>query len=157
MRKNVEYKQITKEVVTYVADDGEIFNSEEECNKYEQTAKFAINAAFNKLELQRNEYVGDRDPFCMFGGEDDIVAVKVKNANDVEIINKWIASCYDAKCKSELLIGADAIGTIQLFCIYDFGNEIWRIGTPEELKKMFADGIDKLVDKLILKETKEEN
>ena len=157
MRKNVVYKQITKEVVTYVADDGTIFNSEEECNKYEQTANFAINVAFSKLELQRNEYVGDRDPFCMFSCEDDVIAVKVKNANDVEIINKWIASRYDAKCKPELLIGAETIGTIQLFCIYDFDNGVWELGTPEDLKKMFIDGVDKLIDKLILEEKKEEN
>ena len=146
--KRVEIKKI------YVAKDGTEFDTAEECKKYEETAKCAINGMFNKLKVQYTYGVGEYEPFHTFYCEDELYAVKIENADQLEITNKWIKSIDP----SNEAIGADAIGTIQLINTYDGGGGAWIIGTPEKLKEIYCKGIDKLYNKLIEKteETKGE-
>ena len=150
MRKETrEIKKIEYEY-TYVADDGTEFKSEEECRKYEQTAQCAINAMFEKLPKQETfDPTGGSFPY--FGSEETIIAVKVDTLNDVETINKWIMARKGNK--SADCIGAESVGTIQLFGECD-GDWLWRIGTPDELKKTCCEAIDTWFDKLTEK-TKE--
>ena len=144
-------------VTKYIANDGEEFLDEEACKKYEKTAECAINGMFKKLKVQETACIGDGEPFGQFGYEDYLYAVKIENADQLEIVNKWIVSNDNYSCCEKQLIGADKIGAIQLIDVYDGG--VWTVGTPEELKEKYIKAIDKLFDKLIEKaeETKGEN
>ena len=133
--ERVEIKKI------YVANDGTEFEDVNECKKYEQTAKCAIDAMFNKLKMQKTEYVGDSiRSFCM---DDTVYAIKIKNMNQLEVVNKWIKS----REASGRIIGEDEVGTIQLIC--DDGYSAWTMGTPDNLKKEYCDAIDGFFDELI--------
>lgn len=147
--EKIEYKNI------YVANDGTEFQSEEECRKYEETATCAINGMFDTLKMQTSYAVGDGEPFNSLSYEDTIYAIKIENADQLEIVNKWIWD-KDKTCE---LIGAEAIGTIQLISFDSYGNAIWVIGTPDKLKEMYIKGIEELYNELIEKseETKGEN
>ena len=136
--KRVEYKDI------FIANDGTEFSSEDECEKYEGTAKCAINAMFEGIPQQKT-YMDYVDKFQMFGSEDIMHAIKIRNLEDVEVVNKWIKS-QDA---SNSGISVDTIGTIQLINQYD--TYTFCFGTPEDLKKTYADAVDSLVEKLIEK------
>lgn len=50
MKKN-EIKRTVEEVVRveYIAEDGQVFNSEEECEKYEESALFVVKSKLKKL------------------------------------------------------------------------------------------------------------
>lgn len=149
--ERVEYSKI------YVANDGTEFRNEEECRKYEKTASCAINGMFRKLKFQETCYIGDGEPFGLFGYEDTLYAVEIENTDQLEIVNKWICDNDSYSCCEKQLIGADKIGTIQLICLYDGG--VFTVGTPEELKEKYCKAIDELYNKLIEKaeEPKEEN
>lgn len=74
----------TEEVVTvkYEAVDGTIFDSKEECAKYDKSALAVLNAKFNKL------IVGVYDAWNLMGGYDDndVIAVKPQKEEDVYTI-----------------------------------------------------------------------
>lgn len=139
-------EEITKieYVTTYIADDGTEFKSEEECRKYESTAEGVINAMFEKLPNQKT-YDPINSEFPYFGCDDTVVAVKIRSMDDVEIVNKWLKrrDCHDG-----MLIGAESIGSIHMFCIYDYDNCVWNMGTVEQFKKTCSDAIDTFVNKL---------
>jgi len=140
--ERIEIKKI------YVADDGTEFQSEEECKKYEQTARCVINGMFHKLKIQKTYGVGDCEPFNFFGYEDCVYAVKIENMNQVEIVNKWMKS--ENSCHiNESYLGADAVGTIQLLSPFEGG--VWVIGTPDELKETYNKAIDNLFVALVEK------
>lgn len=134
---------------TYVANDGTEFKDLEECEKYEESSKCVINSMFNKLKTQKTEYIGDCDMFNMFQYEDDMYAVKIENANQLEIVNKWIRE----NSEDPEYLSAEAIGTIQLLLAFDSDIRcswgVSPIGTPEQLKQMFSDAVDKLYNELI--------
>ena len=50
MRKN-EIKKTVEEIigVEYIAEDGTIFNNEEECEKYEKSALFVVSNKLKRL------------------------------------------------------------------------------------------------------------
>jgi len=129
---------------TYISDDGIAFPTMEACKEYESTSKFVINKMFSSLNIQKNECVGDWDDLRCFGCDDTVYAIKIRNASDLEIVNKWIGTHEYAND----FLKVEAIGTIQLICEYDFDSSLWNIGTPDDLKKMYCRVIDYMFDKL---------
>ena len=82
-------KKIQKEVVIkrydtmFVANDGTEFTTEEECKKYEESAKCALMARYNLLVIKES------DCFSLFGfgsDEDVINVVKVESKEDINLI-----------------------------------------------------------------------
>lgn len=142
--KKIEKVEFVKE---YVANDGTVFNSEDECRKYEQTAKGAINGMFMKLpKIQINECAADREPFYGFSCEDTIYAVRIQNVDEVEVINKWLKLTDPCNCHS---VSTEEIGKIILLCRYYDG--VYVVGTPEYLKKQYCDAIDQWFSSLVEK------
>ena len=144
--KKIEVKKI-EYVTTYIANDGTEFLSEDECKKYEKTARSVIHGMFKKLPIQITENLGEHDPFGCFSYDDTLYAVSVRNIDDVETVNRWIMSHGNYNDP----IGADTVGTIQLFDVYD-SSSVWNIGTPYDLKKKYNEAIDKLFDSLVQKD-----
>lgn len=66
MRKN-EIKKTVEEIVgvEYIAEDGTIFNNEEECKKYEKSALFVVSNKLKRLTTKET-YINDFDDegFC---------------------------------------------------------------------------------------------
>lgn len=156
-----EYEEI------YIAEDGTVFASEEECRKYEDTAKFVIN---NKLEKMRvgNKIGNMEERHWDWGCEDNLFCVSIKNDDDLHNVNMWIAyhsvyaggpiyEKYDSSRKFQF--DSDAIGTIQVF--NDCYGEYYAYGDVGEFKKYLHADVDELFDELFAdlsekKESKEE-
>jgi len=130
--------------IKYVAVDGEMFDNKEECEAYESTSPSAIDAQFKKLPLQMSERFIENSCFSDFSYDDVICAVKIENAEHLEILNKWINTHHNPD-----KIGIDKIGTIQLIDIY--GDDVWILGTPAEFKEKCCEDIDTLYSELIKK------
>lgn len=81
----------TKEVIVkklYIANDGTVFNNEEECKKHEKTSE--LMSEYNKL-VKGN--VNEFDLFFEVGNVDysyDIV--EVKNENDIKTVNNILTN-----------------------------------------------------------------
>lgn len=104
MEKIKETTYITK----YKAIDGTIFISEDECRKYESSAKGVISWRFRKLIIS-DEY----NAWDLLGGDDDhvIFAVEVKSLEDIDVVlhflfmeNSWLLSGSDASNKRKAFI-----------------------------------------------------
>lgn len=89
-----EFKE-TREVVVrtdYIAMDGKIFGTKEECEKYEKTCQCVLMTDYNRL-VKGN--IGEYDLFCENGCEEysyDIVEVKTEA--DREIVNRVLVYSY---------------------------------------------------------------
>ena len=141
MKKDVQYRQITKEVVRYIADDGTEFESEEQCKAYEKTAKHAINMAFKSLN--HTECSGGRilDNGAPFAYDGTLYVVHIRDANDLDIINKWVLSINnrsETQCVPVSYIGK----TVVLDKYYD---DVWFSGTIEEIIERFKDTVESLL------------
>lgn len=86
IEKEIMKKEITKE---YKANDGKIFNNEEECRKYENTAYAVINAEFRTTILK---IITEYDLLGYgIGSEDyEIAIINIKNHNDLDKVNRMI-------------------------------------------------------------------
>lgn len=129
--------------IKYVAIDGEVFSTREECETYERTTIDAIDAQFKKLPMQISEGFIEDTCFNEFTCDDDMYAVKIENAEQLEIINKWLTAHHNTD-----KIGIDKIGTIQLIDFYD-DDDVWILGTPTEFKERCCKDIDTFFGKLI--------
>lgn len=152
-----EEREIKRYKTIYIANDGTEFETQEQCERYEKTAQCAIHAAFKSLPVQTTPDILDSDIFPYFACEDNVIAVKIRNVTDLEIVNRWLLETYGKHGEEVACLGESAIGTIQLIEEYDFGNEMWFIGTPEKLKEQFIAGVDRLIDKLVDKKEEGEN
>ena len=146
MKKNVEKRErtVVEEVVTYVANDGTVFKSEEECKKYEVSAMCAVKALFNGVK-QYEEY---GDTFLgkaakWVGSDDSIYTVCFDSLSDIEATNKWLQMVYGQNGDKTALFSSSDLGTIQIIQAYD--DCFWQMGTPDDVKKRFCDHIDEMV------------
>lgn len=129
-------RTVTREEITgYEANDGTIFKTKEECEKYENTAEAVINKEFRKLMLGGEEF-----PECQiyenfgYGSEEFNMAVlDIKNANDLEIANRY----YELHSKK--LISNEYIGKRTLVCTgYSHDRNVYPCPkTYEELVEQF--------------------
>lgn len=129
--------------IKYVAVDGTVFDDKQECETYERTSINVIDAQFKKLPMQVSEGFIENTCFNDFTYDDDMYAVKIENAEQLKIINKWLNAHHNPD-----KIGIDKIGTIQLIDFYDDGD-VWLLGTPTEFKERCCKDIDTFFDKLI--------
>ncbi len=136
MRKKIDTITVTKEIITYEALDGTIFDNEDECRKYEKTAQCAINGAFEQLPREDVDAEALNDTVGDFSDDDTLHSIYIEDANTLEVINRWLV--HNGWGSSKL--SAKDIGTILLYDTYD--TDVWIIGTPEEYKKKFCDFID---------------
>ena len=115
MRAN-EVKE-TREVVVrteFVAEDGQVFRSEEECKKYEKTCKCVIMSAYKPLVKGT---ISEYGLYEECGCEDFYYdLVEIKNENDREIVNKALKFAYE---NARLVIEEEIGKTIMVAKEYD--------------------------------------
>ena len=142
--------------VEYIAEDGQIFRSEEECKKYEESALFAISKELKRLDNNKNgasEY-DIYDECC----DDRLVEIfNAETERDIENIRRYVYlkalsnSSYARKEDVDLpniTAGHEVIihwnydedscwtignGSIDAFCDYIRGN-LMSLITPKEEK-----------------------
>lgn len=142
-----EEKIIREEVkATYIAFDGTEFKNREECEKYEDTAECAIKGAFFKSNVKYVAWECFMDATYNNGYDDEIYVVEIKDENDLKVINQFL-KLYKANNPYLNMLGADAIGTTQIFVCYDFATQLAHMGTPEEMKRRYCEAIDKYFSK----------
>lgn len=157
MRAN-EVKE-TREVVVrteYIAEDGTVFRSEEECKKYEESALFAISKELKRLDNKKNG-ASEYDIYDECSEEDLVEIFNAETERDIENIRRYVYlkalsnSSYVSKSDVDLpniTLGHEVIvhwnydqdrcwtigdGSIDAFCNYIKNNLIGLI-TPKEGK-----------------------
>lgn len=146
--ERVEYRKY------YVAADGSQFASEEECRKYEETAKCVINKIFKSVPQQKQAFY--QTGLDIYGCDDSLYAIKIRDENDLETVNKWLISEFKPNGEDVATYGVDAIGTIQLFDVDGYESIFWMLGTPDDLKKRLCDSVDALFNTLVEKPEEKE-
>ena len=158
--KVIEKEIIKKEIVkTYESIDGKIFNSEEECKKYDETAYAVINAEFKSTIVKiTTEYdlIGNKT-----GSEDyDIAIINIKNHGDLDKVNRMIQITNEKYHNRFTLLPDTRIGeTIAHSLGYGYEKEYQYLGycygTKEEILKEIEDGLNQTFS--TEKEKKDEN
>lgn len=82
------YVEEVKKVFKYEAIDGTLFNSKEECIKYENSAKTAVKALYKKLIIKS---IAETELFSVGSDDNTLELVKVKTQEDIKIL---LQMCY---------------------------------------------------------------
>ena len=82
------YVEEVKKVFKYEAIDGTLFNSKEECIKYENSAKVAVKALYKKLIIKS---IAETELFSVGSDDNTLELVKVKTQEDIKIL---LQMCY---------------------------------------------------------------
>lgn len=132
--KILEKEEVVKRVYGYESEDGKVFSSEEECRKYEESARFAASSAAEKLVVNSESgYRYHDDLFCI-GYEDEVVVYQINTANDLHILNTKLRTLYC--CSSDKLLGPEYIGEKVCVCYWD-GDAFSVIGTIKSMREVF--------------------
>lgn len=88
MRVN-EIKRTVEEVirVEYIAEDGQVFKSEEECSKYEQSALFVVSSKLKKLNTK---FINIADLLDEGSTENEVEIFDVQTSEDLENLRKYL-------------------------------------------------------------------
>lgn len=131
-----------EEIIGYRASDGKFFSSQEECEKYEQSAQLAIYNGFIGLSV-------DGKPFaeCViwedygYGSDEfEMLVVEIKNENDLKVANMF-AEMQEPHEESSYVnrFSPEHIGKRLLVSIGDQYQPCFRIwGTEDEIVLGFA-------------------
>ena len=149
--KALERTKEIKEIYGYESDDGTYFKTEEECKKYEETARYAVDKAFWKLCVKQN--INDKTgmfPECgifeNFGyGSDEfaLVILEVKNEEDMKIVNmyKKMHLVHSSLDDDRYEIKEEHIGKrilVGLGTHYEGYDNFYVYGTLDELVEKFT-------------------
>lgn len=136
--KKITVEKTTK-VVMYQATDGTQFTTEEECRKYEESAKCALLTRYNSLVINS---VTENELFNGAGSEEyEYDVVKMNTEQDVEtVIHLYMlyhmSDCYRSKDDSirEKITTAYKTRDILLIGRYSCGDDFFNIDhTRDEL------------------------
>lgn len=92
MRVNeVKQTKIIEEVVRkeYIAEDGEVFSNEEECNKYEESALFAVSKQLKRLDNKKNG-ASEYDIYEECSEEYSVEIFNAETERDIENIRRYV-------------------------------------------------------------------
>lgn len=113
MKKFEKERTTTQTYYEYEAIDGTVFDTEDECRKYENTARCVLRAKVKKLIVTK-----ERNAWNLLGGSDDnsIVGFKFNNENDIQAFIQYYCLQYGSYYTKEE-------NTSELQKIYDQCNE----------------------------------
>ena len=141
--KELKRTVTTESVYGYEANDGTFFSSKEECQKYEQSARFVIR------NMAKSMIVRDSDCDSLFGGfnyEDTIYVWDIKDAEHLRIVNQFLRDCdydYDSVHRTAKLtpahIGRRVAVVVNTECDY-----VYALGSYDEILSNFVGKLNKL-------------
>ena len=83
-----EIKTIEEVVRTeYIAEDGEVFRSEEECKKYEESALFTVSKQLKRLT---NKFLSHNDIHDSGCDDEEVEIFDVQTGKDLENLKKYL-------------------------------------------------------------------
>ena len=130
-----------RKVVGYEASDGNYFKNYEDCMMHEW------NLIEGSLDYQETdgEFVFE---IVHFGHESKVMAVRLRNMDDLRALNRFISECNEAQegREGQRFFYPSAIGTIQLIEFFD-GN-VYIDGDIEEFKKAMCARIDEMASQI---------
>lgn len=155
MKELKRTREVT-EIYGYESDDGTYFRTEEECKKYEETARYAIDKAFFDLCIRQDEdssFNGVMFPECSifenfgYGSEEwMLVVVEMKTLEDLKIVDMYRkehlghSSIDNPKC----MLTKEYIGKRVLVGIgqhYEGYDAFYVYGTVDEVIEKFKNDI----------------
>lgn len=83
--------KITKEIIVkteYIAEDGTIFENEEECKKYEKSALFAINKQLKRMGNKNYLSYNDINDDCSC--DEKVEIFDIQTENDLENLRRYL-------------------------------------------------------------------
>lgn len=90
--REITQERTIKEVLGYESNDGKRFSTKEECEKYEKSAEGVINADFEAVVCDKPFAECNIYEDFGYGSEEFMMAVvDIKNADILEIVNKYMA------------------------------------------------------------------
>lgn len=121
MRRNEERieRTVVETKVTFVACDGTVFKTEEECKKYEESYECTMLTCFKKIP--HLEKCGS-DLYMQYANEEDVAYIlKPRNIDDIYAVNRVLDYCdsYCGGVKAERLTQDD----INKCVLINFGYE----------------------------------
>lgn len=136
-------KEITKEVVHteiigYEADDGIRFPTEDQCRKYETSAKYACKRAFEAIAGECHNGTDYHEILCI-GYEDEIYVVDVKDVEILKVVNMYLDTLTD----TNTFMKPEKIGQKVAISIWDH-NAGAILGTRAEMESEFKSYLDRL-------------
>lgn len=138
--KIVEREKVTTTYYNvFVANDGTEFSDKDECEKYEKSAKCAIESAYEKT-FKTFDGIGISTESCEFatlGCDSRLYAIKINNADELKVFNM-------RQGNSDYNLGADSIGKEIVIEITDWDDCELVLGTREDIKAEFCAFIDKI-------------
>ena len=133
------YVEEVKKVFKYEAIDGTLFNSKEECIKYENSAKVAVKALYKKLIIKS---IAETELFSVGSDDNTLELVKVKTQEDIKILLQMYyiySSSNEASLDRITKLATKAMETNDILIIgrgYD-DDCFWIIDTKQDLINTF--------------------
>lgn len=119
-------------VTRYEAADGTVFDSKEECEKYERTADAAIRGAFRQTFGIDNKISPEGFMSATFYGGDQLFGVIIENEDELAVFNRFLKQIGSSKA-----LGVNDMYKTQVV-IYSEDGEYWYTGaTIEELRENY--------------------
>lgn len=163
MKELTRTREVT-EVYGYESIDGTYFKTEEECKKYEETARYAINKAFFDLCVKQDEdrsFNGIMFRECSifenfgYGSEEwMLVVVEMKTLEDLKIVDMYRKE-HLHKTQLNLpknMLTKDHIGKRVLVGIgqhYEGYDAFYVYGTLDELVEKFKNDVNRYFNPVI--------
>ncbi len=172
MKELTRTKEVT-EVYGYESDDGTYFKTAEECKKYEETARYAIDKAFFDLCVKQYDkedgfgrfMFSECSIFENFGyGSDEwmLVVLEMKSAEDLKIVDMYRKEHLHGSLldDSRYILTKEYIGKKVLVGIgqhYEGYDSFYVYGTVDELVEKFKNDVSKYFDPKTETEKEDEN
>ena len=117
IRKRTEIQQVI--INEYVAEDGKVFTSEQDCREYEETMTDSIKVRYDAIP-RREEYAEDCMLPTWYSGGAIVHIIRIRDEQDAETLTKWVGSCSGDTRK----LTADDIGRVVMlvyeeYCSYE--------------------------------------
>ena len=90
MKEIVKERTKVETYSIYQAADGTVFDTKEECEKYEQTARFVLNTKFKRLVIKEST---EWNLFHAGSDENIVYAVRLEKEADADVVMQLY--CYD--------------------------------------------------------------
>lgn len=149
--KEIKNTRTIEEIVGYEAVDGTRFDSKEECEKYDKTAKAVIVSEFKK-RIVRDMEVSDftkygEIPFTECGEEWYVAHVKIKNQEDLKACNMFCQLVRGESYFTDDMIGKDLLVSI------GYGSRdgrrdydiCWVYGTVEDCVNQYLNALMSII------------
>ena len=141
--KKIETEKVIKEkVITYQADDGTIFDSLEECKKYEETAKMV---AYGMI---KDKKIADESIYDLLdnGADDEPIEVwHIDTVETAELLNRYLKLATEYKSDANLIETADVGKDIIIQWSYD-REYCWSLGSIEDYIEKIRKNYDKMIE-----------